>query len=258
MNEIYKIPITKNQLRAIPTDDRNLLLLASHAVNQLSTLRKVMIFSLNYEFENPLENTLSAGQSHILLRFFFGAMAESWEMVKRPINQKLIAKDYHDDLGDRGKEVYDRLKKHFSRSNLLHNLRNKIVYHYPEAPELQAAFEDVPEDEDWAWYPSDTINNSFYLASDFVISSGILRLTGETDTQKAFEKIMGIVVPVSDDLIDLFLFLMRAIISRHLGEAMVVPAPGSGTKIENAPDLYSVAIPFFTTRSDDPSKSASV
>jgi hypothetical protein len=92
MNEIYKIPIAKNQLRAIPTDDRNLLLLASHAVNQLSTLRKVTIFSLNYESENPLENTLSAGQSQILLRFLFGAMAEAWEMVKRPINQNLLGK----------------------------------------------------------------------------------------------------------------------------------------------------------------------
>jgi len=255
MNEIYKIPITKNQLRAIPIDDRNLLLLVSHAVNQLSTLRKVMIFSLNYESDNQLENTLSAGQSQILLRFFFGAMAEAWEMVKRPINQKLIGKDYQKDLGDSGKEVYDRLKKHFSQSNLLHNLRNKIVYHYPEAPELQRAFEDVPEDEDWAWYPSDTINNSFYLASDLVISSGILRLTGETDTQKSFEKIMSVVVPVSNDLIEFFLLLMRAIISRHLGKAMVFPAPGSGMKIENAPDLYSVAIPFFTTRSDDSARS---
>ena len=197
MNEIYKIPVTKSQLRTIPTDDRNLLLLASHAVNQLSTLRKVMIFSLNYEFENSLENTLSAGQSQILLRSLVGAMAEAWEMLKRPINQKLIGTDYYNDFGDDGKEVYDRIKKHFGRSNLLHNLRNKFAYHYPEAPELQAAFEDVPEDEDWAWYPSDTINNSFYLASDLVISSGILRLTGETDTQKAFQKIMGVVVPVS-------------------------------------------------------------
>jgi hypothetical protein len=69
---------------------------------------------------------------------------------------------------------------------------------------------------------------------------------------------MGVVVPVSNDLTDLFLFLMRAIISRHLGETMIVPAPGSGMRIRNAPDLYSIVIPFFTTRSDDPGKSDSV
>ena len=56
----------------------------------------------------------------------------------------------------------------------------------------------MPEDEDWAWYPSHTINNSFYLASDMVISVGIMRVTGDTDVVKAFKKVMGVVVPVSD------------------------------------------------------------
>jgi hypothetical protein len=84
----------------------------------------------------------------------------------------------------------------------LHKLRNTIAYHHPSAEELEAAFEDVPEDEDWAWYPSDTINNSFYLASDMLISAGILRATGETDTAKAFGKVMDAVVPVSNVMTD--------------------------------------------------------
>ena len=48
-----------------------------------------------------------------------------------------------------GVAVSDELKKHFGQSNLLHKLRNTIAYHHPSAPELEAAFEDVPEDEDW-------------------------------------------------------------------------------------------------------------
>ena len=75
-----------------PADERNLLLLASHAVNQLSVLRKLLIFSLNYELANELENTLSAGQSQTVLRFLFGSLAETWEMLKRPTNQRLIGR----------------------------------------------------------------------------------------------------------------------------------------------------------------------
>jgi hypothetical protein len=81
---------------------------------------------------------------------------------------------------------------------------------------LEAAFEDVPDDEDWDRYPSETINNSFYLASDMVISAGVLRATGETDTAKAFGKVMGEVVPVSNVMTDIFLFLMRAIVAGGL------------------------------------------
>jgi hypothetical protein len=249
MIEIYRIPVSKDQLRLIPRDERNLLLLASHGVNQLSVLRKVLIFSLNYEGGNEIENTLSAGQSQTILRVLFGALAEAWEMVRRPVHQKLIGKEYVSLIGSDGVAVYENLNKHFGTSSILHNIRNTIAYHYPKAVELDAAFEDALEDESWAWYPSNTINNSFYLASDMVISTGLLRITGEPDLEKAFKKVMGLVVPVSDDMIEFFLFLMRAIVERHLGEDFL--RLRSTTEIANAPNLYEVAIPFFTVRDDD-------
>jgi hypothetical protein len=182
----------------------------------------------------------------------FGALAEAREMIRRPINQKLIGKDYINAMELDGRNVYGGLNKHFGKSNLLHRLRNTLVYHCPEAADLEAAFEDVPEDEDWAWYPSDTINNSFYLASDMVITAGVLRATGETDTANAYEKVMGIVIPVSNDMTDFFLHLMRAIIVRHLGPQALNPIVGTGTKIENAPNLWTVSIPFIKIRDDAP------
>ena len=243
MIEVFRVPISKEQLRAIPPAERNLLLLASHAVNQLSVLRKLLIFSLNYQSQSELESTLSAGQSQTILRFLFGALAEGWEMVKRPINQKLIGRDYVDIIEADGKAVYENRKKHFGELNLLHRLRNTIAYHHPSAEELEAAFEDVPDDEDWAWYPSDTINNSFYLASDMVISAGILRVTGETDTTKAFAKVMGLVMPVSNDMTDFFLYLMRAIVTRHLGEKVRAPASEQGQCFRARPIYTNLRFP---------------
>ena len=248
--EIFRVPLSKDQLRAIPVDDRNLLLLVSHAVNQMSVLRRLLIFSLNFESKSEIENTLSAAQSLTILRFLFGALAEAWEMVKRPINQRLIGRDYAGAIEPEGVAAYEKLKRHFGESNLLHKLRNTVAYHHPEGDELVAAFEDVPDDEDWAWYPSDTINNSFYLASDYVISARILKLTGEADTQKAFEKVMDLIVPVSNELTDFFLYVMRAIVTRHLDASLLSPRPGTGTKVEGVPNIYKVAVPFFTHRDD--------
>lgn len=251
MFEVFRIPVSKKDLQAIPTDDRNLLLLASYAVNQLSVLRKMLIFSLNYESNSELENTLSAGQSQVVLRLLFGALAETWEMIKRPINQRLIGRDYADAIDTEGRAVYQALNKHFGKSNLLHKLRNTIAYHYPKADELAAAFADVPDDEDWAWYVSDTINNSFYLASDMVITAGVIRETGESDPAKAFAIVMGVVVPVANDMTDYLLFLMRAIVARYLGDGVLVPRRGTGTQVADAPNLYAIAVPFFTVRHDE-------
>jgi hypothetical protein len=84
-----------------------------------------------------------------------------------------------------------------------------------------------------------------------VITAGVLRATGETDTATAYKKVMGMVVPVSNDMTDFFLHLMRAIVVRHLGPQALSPVVGTGTKIENAPNLWEVSIPFFTIRNDD-------
>ena len=133
---------------------------------------------------------------------------------------------------------------------MLQDLRNEIIYHYPEADDVNRAFEDTPPGDDWAWYPSNTINNSFYLATDFVIMTAILGKTGETDALKAFQKLMGLVTPISNDMTDLLLYVMRAIVSRRLGSKVLAFRPGTGVQVHNVPNFYKVSIPFFIVKDD--------
>lgn len=56
---------------------------------------------------------------------------------------------------------------------------------------------------------------------------------------------------VSNDMTDFFLYLMRAIVTRHLGGDVLSPSIGTGTKIVNVPNLHKVSIPFFTVQLDD-------
>jgi hypothetical protein len=246
MFEVFRIPVPKTSLRGIPAAERALLLLASHAVNQLTTLRRLLIFSANYESANELENTLSAAQSQTILRFLFGSAAEAWEMLRRSDHQRIIGIDYMKVLPPAGVRSYEELNKLFGKSNLLHTIRNTLAFHHPSAETVDAAFEDVPEDEDWAWYASDTYRNSFYLASDYMITTGIIKATGEPDVAKAFARVMAEVNKASDELIEFCSYLMQAIVSRHLGAGILSPARGSGTKIATAPGLWTFAIPFFT------------
>ena len=188
--------------------------------------------------------TLSAAQSQTILRFLFGALAEAWEMIRRPVNQKLIGTDYIKIIEEDGVAVYDQLNKHFGTTNLLHKIRNTLAYHHPSAEVLQAAFEGAPEDEAWVWYPADTIDNSFYLVSDAVISNGIRNATDEVDTIEAYKKVLGVVVPVSNDMIDFLNFLMRAIVVRHLGQGAL--SLRDKVEVSSALRRDDVSIPFFT------------
>jgi hypothetical protein len=161
MIEAFRIPVPKAKIAAIPTIERTLNLLVTHAINQLTTLQRLLIFSTNHETSNELEKTLSAAQSQAILRFLFGTAAESWEMLRRPENQKIIGTDYIKSMPVAGVEAYEKLKQLFGKSNLLHRIRNYLVFHFPCPKTVEAAFTEVPDAEDWAWYVSTNYSNSF-------------------------------------------------------------------------------------------------
>lgn len=90
MVQVRRIQITKEQFRTLPKDERALLLLMGHALNQIAVLVKLVIFSTNKDPEDPIEGRVSAAQSQVILRFLFGAVVETWEFLRRPDNQKII------------------------------------------------------------------------------------------------------------------------------------------------------------------------
>ena len=81
MIKVVRIQITKEQLRTLPKDERALLLLMGHALNQIAVLIKLITFSTNKDPTDPIEGRVSAAQSQVILRFLFGAVAETWEFT---------------------------------------------------------------------------------------------------------------------------------------------------------------------------------
>ena len=238
----------------MPSDDRHLLLLASHAVNQTSVVQKILLFSLHHQPDSSTEKLLSAAQSQTILRLFFGVLPEfgNGETSDQPKADRHRIHRRNRRRRDEGIAAYKKLKRHFGTSSLLHRLRNTIAYHHTSSDELEAAFQDVPEEEEWACYASDRNQNSFYFASDMVISAGVLRVTGETNPAKAFDKIMREVLDVSETMVDFLLCLMSAIVARHCGAELMSPQVGTGIRIDNAPELHDVSIPFFTEANKRP------
>ena len=246
--EIFRLPISKSQLESVPSDERSLLLLSSYAINQINVLRRLLIFSMNFESNVDVEYILSGAQTQMILRFLVGSMAETWEMIRRPDNQRLIGKTLSAQIEVPGQEAHQRLKDFFGTNNVLHRLRNSVAYHFPNSTELDAAFREVPHDEDWAWYVSHSVTNGYYYLSDLVISSHILEVMGERDPEKAFGTFMSQLVPAAEDLLDFLAYVLRALVARHFGAEMLSPKPGTGIIVTGVPNMEEVSIPFLTDR----------
>jgi hypothetical protein len=241
MITVYKVPISKAQFSTIPRDERALVLIAGHILNQTSVFLKLMRFSMSKDPPDPIEGRVSAAQSQIILRCLIGVLVEAWE-IRKPINQKIIG-TYQSDLGDDGRTEYDKLKKHFGKSGLLYKLRNNFLYHYPNPEELTKGFDWIPEDEDWEWYLSEANTNSFYFSCELAFGYAIMKATGEPLQIAAFGVVMQEVNRVGDTLPYFLMPLMRAIISKHLGPKILNHQ--QGTVIKGAPKLDDFWIPFF-------------
>lgn len=160
-------------------------------------------------------------------------------------NQKIIG-SYLPALDKDGTVARDELRKHFGRSNLLHNIRNKFSYHFPRADEIKQGFEAVPDDDELPreWYLSEANSNSSYFSSEMAVSFGVIsQVQGEPNLVSAFRKLSREVIQVANTLQYFLMPFMRAILLKHFGPSILHHKPG--TTINDAPGLYDFWIPFF-------------
>ena len=245
MIQVRRIQITKEQFRTLPKDERALLLLMGHALNQIAVLVKLVIFSTNKDPEDPIEGRVSAAQSQVILRFLFGAVVETWEFLRRPDNQKIIG-SYLQALDKNGADAREELNRYFGSSNLLSNIRNKFSYHFPRADEIEQGFEAVPDDNNlpWEWYLSETNSNSFYFSCEMAVGFGaISQVQGEPTLMAASRKLVREVIRVANTMQHFLMPLMRTILLKRFGPSILEDKPG--TAINDAPGLYDFWIPFF-------------
>jgi len=246
MIQVYRIPVPKERLRAMPKDERVLLLLLGYVANQISMFQKLVIFSFNKEPVHEIEQHASAVQSHLLVRLMVGAVNEGYEVVSTRFLQNRMATDYLPRLDAEGKQALDELKRLFGGSNLLNLVRKNFAFHHPRSDDIENAFDaacnDRSLDDSWSLYFSHHGFNSLFLMSDFVFVHGIGKFTDEPDPKIVHEKLVGQVSSASIHLIEFAKAFTAAAWIKHFGT--VIDAKDIVT-ISDAPNMDQVWLPFF-------------
>ena len=246
MIDVYKIPVPKDRLRAMPKDERALLLLLGYASNQLYMMQKLLLFSTNKTAPMEVEQILAGAQTQMLLRLCIGVLNEAWLLIDRLFNRSPIAKDYLERLDPEGREALASLKKQFGSSNFLNSIRNDFAFHYPKIDEVDEAVDsacnDVELDEHFNLYFSESGFNSFYLLSDLMIVHGIREGIGAADLKQSQTKIMKEVTDAIGNIFEFSKAFTAAAWLKHFGSEMIAPEV---FRIHGAANISDVAIPFF-------------
>lgn len=148
MIQVYRIPVPKERLRAMPKDERVLLL--GYASNQLSMLQKLLTFATNRTPAKELEQHATGAQTQMLVRLTVGALSEAWEPVRTQFIETTIAKDYLNRLHAGDQESFAALKRRFGESNVLNEIRKNYAFLYPRSEDVDKAFEWICDDPELA------------------------------------------------------------------------------------------------------------
>src|SRR6516162_4432055 len=155
MITVLKVPVSKDRLRAMPEDERALLILLGFVANQINLLSKLVIFSSN-KTPNGVEHTLSAAQTQMLARFGIGVLNEGWELISKRFLGSPIGRDYRPRLDAVGSAALIELQKAFGGSNVINKIRSNYAFHHPYNSDVNAAFDiaanDAAWNEEWNWY----------------------------------------------------------------------------------------------------------
>jgi hypothetical protein len=254
MITVYKIHVSKDRLRAMPSDERSLFILLGHAANQLNLFSKLTLFSLNNTTDQEPESFLSGVQSQMLLRMAIAILHEAWaKIITSRLLSTSLGKDYIPRLDQGGKDAINALQKLFGKSNILSKIRNNYAFHHPYDVDVEAAFKraesDSNWDNEWNWFFSHSNFNSLYYVSDIIMISGIMNEIGETDSISAQKRLMDEVQTAMNEMTTLIMALTAAIWRKHFGDELEAEKCGN---ITEAPGLFEFALPFFVEVPDGP------
>jgi hypothetical protein len=246
MIKVYRIPVPKDRLRAMPKDERVLLLLLGYAANQLSMLQKFLNFATNRTPEAEFEQHMTGSQTQMLVRLLVGSLNEAWLLISTRFLQQPFAKEYLAKIDADGLDALGALKRQFGGSNLLNAVRNNYAFHYPRTDEAEAAFDAACNNPDlddcWNLYFSHHGFNSSFFLSDLIFIHGISGKVAGATLETAQQELMREASGASSNLIEFAKAFFAAAWLRRFGTEIVAK---DVMTVNDAPDVDQVWLPFF-------------
>jgi hypothetical protein len=247
---IYELKLGKRNIASIPLEERRLLLLLGHAANEINVMQKFMIVSLQVKPDRKFADHIQAGQTLILLRALVGKLHEAWDLFKKRFQAEGEIRDFYSPkLDKKAQDALTQLNKHFGPGSPLSDVRNRFSFHYRDDHDLvEKSFNEIPEEDEWSFYLSNILGNSFYYVSELVITAGVTKLAEPNDeagsyferSARAFARLCDVTIEVANHIMTLFGECIAQIVTERLPNAELMEP----VEID-AQALTDMSMPFF-------------
>jgi hypothetical protein len=175
--KITRLRLTKEKLAKLPEKDRRLLIILGGLSNEINTLQKLMM--LTRIAHHGIVDIVEAGQVMFFLRILSGKLHESRLMLDKLVTRDKEFKDRHQlDSNGSAAASLKLVFKHFNEwGALLCDIRDETFHSNDKLGHIERAFQALPATEPWDFFLSESLGNSFYYASELVMTRVMIDMT---------------------------------------------------------------------------------
>lgn len=251
---LQRLNFTLEQLRGIPDEERSLVVLLCHAINEVNTLNKLLFLCTQIDPEPRWMAHCHAAQALMLARPLVGKLNEAWNVVQKGYFASKLSMTYSNLLELSATGALNYLKGYFGRKNLVNEVRNDFAFHYS----LEHAKTSIPDNsspDDLAAYLHETNGNSLYYFAEYLMNKALIDSISPTDPEAALGKLLDEMSTVIRHLNEFVQGLLFVVLDKYVGEEVIRRSVQS-VELGSVPQSASIRIPYFFEVSAPASDSA--
>jgi len=253
----YDLPSKK--LWSLPEADRNLLFSLMLAHNELSTLNKLLMYSIKTTLDDALGEATHIAQTFTILKLLAGKLHETWKLVTKYYTNKLD-KRYDLSADIKAKEAFRALTAYFKGNNVIKVIRDNAAFHY-SGFDYGKALKELADGEEKVYLAQHPANTLYYVGEAVNWRALIQKIRDIPEVEKelsaagegvedsidsrnrsAFNVLTRHVNDTNGYMHALLYGLIKSVIDKALGEDWA-NTEHEMISILGAPNPYDVAIP---------------
>jgi hypothetical protein len=186
---LLKVDFNRLELDKLQIDEQVFFVQLAHLINELTILQKFVIFSVNIvKSSTGVRRTAQVIQTLFLIRTMAGKLNEGWQMMARSYFGSKLSQAYDNKLPDAAKNSLEELKKYFSKSNIINEIRNKYAFHY-DNEKIKEVIRYIPNDYMQTMFISEHSGNCLFAFADTIINNSLLNAVNSADPHQAIDRL---------------------------------------------------------------------
>lgn len=240
--KIYKISLSKEDLRSLPASERVFLIYAGHTLNELNILCRMVVHGMPIR-RSEAERQFMVAQSLMFLRILAGKLHEMWVLFKKAFYKSKLSLTFKDQLSAEWASELEKLNRYFSQRGVpVSAVRHLHAFHY-DLEQVDNGLLNLGPRMSLDIYFDENAANTLYGFADNVINSSVMAAIDKSSPALAFETLLKDTEDVAKSFQQVLEGLMSQIFMRHLPKNFVRECVTCENV--NSTDWTKMALPTF-------------